>query len=365
MCMKLIAQVKLQPIDKQAELLKQTLLVANDAAQFVSDYAWMAKVFKQYDLHHACYYDIREKFNLTAQMAVRVISKVADAYKLDHKTKRIFRPTGSIAYDNRILSWQLDKQTINIWTLDGRQRMPFVCGDRQRQMLETLQGEADLILRNGEWYLHQTCEVETPDPDDPEGWLGIDMGIVNLATDSDGNHFSGSRVEAKRQWYESRRKVLQSVGTKSARRRLKQISGRQRRFQKDVNHCISKCIVELAKRTSRGIAIEELEGIRERVRLRRKQRARHANWQFHQLRSFLEYKSELLGVVLQVVNPRYTSQACSRCGHCDKSNRSTRDDFLCSSCGYAVPADWNAAVNIAARADVNQPMVSTTPALSV
>lgn len=366
-CMKLIAQVKLNPTEEQSEWLKRTLLAANKAAQHISDYAWMAKVFKQYDLHHATYYEVREKFGLSAQMAVRVIAKVADSYKLDRKTKRTFRPLGSIAYDSRILSWQLNKRTVNIWTVEGRKRIPFLTGERQMEMLAQLQGEADLVYRQGEWYIHQVCEVDEPDPDSPDAWLGVDLGIVNLATDSDGNHFSGAQVEARRQWYDHRRATLQSVGTQSARRRLRKLSGRQRRFQRDVNHVISKHIVELAKDTGRGIALEDLSGIRERTgkRLGRKQRARHSNWQFFQLRSFLEYKAKLVGVLLRLVDPAYTSQTCSRCGHCEKANRSSRDNFCCVSCGYAVPADRNAAVNIAARATVNWPLVPTASATPV
>ncbi|APU89130.1 transposase-like protein [Virus Rctr71] len=357
--MKLIAQVKLNPTKEQAELLKQTLLSANKAAQHISDYAWMAKVFGQYDLHHATYHEVRSRFNLSAQMTVRAIAKVADAYKLDRKSKRTFRPLGSVAYDNRILSWKFDNQTVNIWTVDGRQRIPFVVGDRQMRMLQHIQGEADLVYRNEDYYLYQTCEIDEQDPNTPEEWLGVDLGIVNLATDSDGNVFTGEKIEATRKWYESRRAALQSVGTKSAKRRLRQLSGRQYRFQKDANHTIAKRIVELAKRTGRGIALEDLKGIRDRVRLRRKQRAQHSNWQFHQLRSFLEYKAKLVGVFLQLIDPRYTSQACSRCGHCEKANRPTRDNFRCVSCGYAAPADINAAANIAARAKVNWPMVPT------
>lgn len=115
----------------------------------------MRKTFRAYDLHHATYYSVREKFGLSAQLAIRVIKDVADAYKLDTKTKRTFRPLGSVTYDSRVLSWRLDKSQVSIWTMAGRQRISFVCGERQRKMLETLQGEADLVYRNGEWHLFQ------------------------------------------------------------------------------------------------------------------------------------------------------------------------------------------------------------------
>lgn len=357
--MKVIAQVKLDTTPEQADALKRTLEAANAAANYISDHAWDTKTFQQYDLHHACYYEVRERFNLSAQVTVRIIAKVADAYKLDRKRKRRFNPYGSIAYDKRILSWKLSEQTVNIWTMNGRQRIPFLAGQRQLELLQSLQGEADLIYRAGEFYLHQVCEIETPDPDDPEGWLGVDLGIVNIATTSDGEVFSGEQLESKRQWYAERRATLQSVGTKSAKRRLKQLSGRQSRFQTGTNHRISKALVETAQRTGRGIALEDLSGIRERTRVRRGQRNKQHNWPFYQLRQFVSYKAKLVGVSVQLVDPRYTSQGCSVCGHTDPSNRPTRDDFLCSGCGFAAPADLNAAINIAARAAVNRPMVST------
>ena len=357
--MKVIAQVKLNTTHEQADALKRTLEAANAAANYISDRAWDTKTFRQYDLHHACYYEVRERFDLSAQVTVRIIAKVADAYKLDRKRKRRFNPLCSIAYDKRILSWKLSEQTVNIWTMDGRQRIPFLAGQRQLELLQSLQGEADLIYRAGEFYLHQVCEIETPDPDDPEGWLGVDLGIVNIATTSDGDVFSGEQLENKREWYAERRATLQSVGTKSAKRRLKQLSGRQSRFQTDTNHCISKALVETAQRTGRGIALEDLSGIRERTRVRCGQRNKHHNWPFYQLRQFVSYKAELTGVVVQLVDPRYTSQSCSVCGHTDPSNRPTRDDFVCSGCGHAAPADLNAAMNIAEGAAVNRPMVST------
>ena len=149
--MKLIAQVKLLPTPEQADALKQTIEQANAACQYVSDYAWESKTFRQYDLHHKCYQAVREQFGLSAQVAVRAIAKVADAYKLDRKTKRTFKTTGSIAYDDRILSWRLQDQTVSIWTVSGRLRIPFVCGERQLELLQTRQGESDLGVAWKQW----------------------------------------------------------------------------------------------------------------------------------------------------------------------------------------------------------------------
>lgn len=172
--MKLIAQVKLQPTEEQAQLLKETLERANAAANFVSDVAWEQQTFRQYDLHRAAYYSVREQFGLSAQMTVRLIAKVADAYKLDKKTKRTFKPLGSIAYDSRIMSWKIEKQIVSLWTLNGRVNLSFLAGVRQLELLKTRQGEADLVYRNGEFFLYQTCDVDEPPVDDIDGFLGVD-----------------------------------------------------------------------------------------------------------------------------------------------------------------------------------------------
>ncbi len=192
--MKLIAQVKLLPTPEQAGALRHTLEQANAACRFVSDTAWETKTFRQYDLHHKCYQSVREQFGLSAQVTVRAIAKVADAYKLDRKTKRTFNTTGSIAYDDRILSWRLQDQTVSIWTVNGRLRIPFVCGERQWELLQTRQGESDLGLYKGLFFLSATCEVDEPKPIDVEGALGVDLGVVNIAVDSDGQVHSASHI---------------------------------------------------------------------------------------------------------------------------------------------------------------------------
>lgn len=192
--MKLTAQVKLQPKNSQLYALGRTLEAANEACNYASGVAWETKTFSQFKLHKVVYYDLKERFSLSAQMVVRIIAKVADAYKLDKKTKRTFKTTGGIAYDNRILSWNLEKSTVSIWTLDGRLTIPFVCGPIQRALLNFQRGESDLILYKGDFYLLATCDVDEPTPKDVEGVLGIDLGIVNIATTSDGDTFAGNQI---------------------------------------------------------------------------------------------------------------------------------------------------------------------------
>ncbi len=366
--MKLVAQIQLRPTEHQAMLLKTTLERANAACNAMSDYAWEHQEFGQYDLHHALYHDVRAGFSLTAQMVVRCISKVADAYKLDNTAKRVFKEHGSIAYDNRILKYHTDKQMVSIWTLPGREPIPYVCGAHQKELLKHQHGESDLVYHRGKWYLLATCELLEPTPAEVDHWLGIDRGIVNLAADSDGEIFQGDRVEARREWITRRRKELQQVGTKSARKRLRKLAGKQDRFQRHVNHCISKQLVRKAKRTKQGIALEDLKGINLRTRVRHEDRAKRGNWSFDQLGQFIHYKARLSGVSVVEVDPHYTSQRCAACGHTEKANRRSQSEFLCRQCGHTYHADLNAAINISdaapclcrapATASVNGPMVS-------
>lgn len=207
-----------------------------------------------------------------------------------------------------------------------------------------------------------TVEVEEPPPGTPEGWLGVDLGIVHLATDSDGETHSGGQVEGARKRYERIRSRLQAAGTKSAKRHLKKLARRERRMKRDANHVISKRLVSKAAGTDRGISLEDLTGIRARAgnnvkRFKRSQRSRHRKWAFAELRFFMEYKARLAGVAVKVVDPRDTSRTCSECGHCERANRKTRGDFLCKSCGFEAAADHNAVINIS-RADFMQPIVA-------
>lgn len=359
---KLIAQVKLLPSKEQAKALKETLARANAACDAISAVAWENKVFKQYALHKLTYHEAKHELNLSAQIIVRCIAKVADAYKLDKKTQRTFKRYGAIAFDDRILSWKTDKQIVSIWTIAGRQKIPYICGERQKRLLESRIGETDLVYRKGNFYLLAVCEVPEPTPSDVDDVLGVDFGITKLATDSDGQSYSGEQVEAKRQWYADRRATLQKVGTRSAKRKLRKMSGKQRCYQADVNHVISKKLVEKAKDTTRAVAIEDLTGIRKRAKVRKSQRAKHSNWAFRQLRTLLEYKAALSGVRVLHVDPRNTSRTCSACGHCEKANRKSQSEFVCKVCHYSANADVNAALNIRSLGIVKLPMVSSSSA---
>jgi putative transposase len=356
--MKLVATVKLVVNPEQAQALQETLETANQCCEWLSERAWETQTFGQYKLHRLCYAEARSRFPLSAQVVVRCIAKVADAYKLDRKIPRHFKPHGSIAYDDRILRWQVSRSQVSIWTIRGRLTLPFVCGERQRELLQTQQGESDLSFRDGHFYLSGTCNVETPDPIDVQGTLGVDLGIVEIATDSEGNSYSGEKVRSVRRRLKRLRGLLQSKGTKSAKRHLKKLRRKQSRFVRHENHRISKQIVATAVESRKALALEDLKGIRERGNgFSREMRWLLGNWAFDQLRQFVAYKAEGAGIPVVFVDPRNSSRTCSACGYIDKANRKTQALFSCLQCGFQANADYNAAVNLAARGDVTHPNV--------
>jgi IS605 OrfB family transposase len=358
--MKLTATVKLKPTDTQRELLFETLERANAACNAISEQAWVAKSFGRVPVHELTYYAAREQFGLAAQLAVRCIGKVVDAYKVDRKTKRLFKKLGAVPYDSRILNWRIPDNMVSIWLLGGRQEIDFVTGDHQLALLQYQQGESDLVYKKGAFYLFTTCDVPDEVPIDPEGWLGVDLGIANIAADSNGEMYSGSAVKNVRHRQRRLRRKLQKCQTDSARRKLKKLAGQEQRFARHVNHTISKRIVAKAQGTGQGIALENLGGIRDRVTVRKSQRATLHSWSFYQLRQFVDYKAQRYGVPVVYVDPRNTSRECSACGHIDKANRKTQATFSCTSCGHAAHADVNAAINIGRRAAVNPPDCSDT-----
>ena len=341
--------VKLAPTPEQHKALLETMERFNEACNYISDKAFETQTFGQSYLHHMVYYYSREHYCLSAQMAVRAIAKVSESYRVNRQTQHGFRPHSAMVYDQRILSWKgLDK--VSILTLEGRQIIPIRIGAYQEARIDRKVRQSDLILQDDIFYLAVVIDAPEPTPDEPRGYLGVDLGIVNIAADSDGETYSGGQVNGLRKRNTKLRAKLQTNGSKAATRRLKKRSHKEQRFAKHVNHCISKRLVVKAKDTGRGIALEDLKGILTRITVRKAQRRQHHSWAFRQLRSFIEYKARLVGVVIALVDPRNTSRTCPQCGFVSKSNRKSQSLFSCVSCGFSSAADTVAAGNISRRA---------------
>ena len=361
--MKLAVRVKLLPTPEQASALEATLRACNEAANWLSLEAFTHQETSRAGLQARAYGDLRAR-GLSAQPALHVVRKVADAYTVLKARGRsgtpgkpspkpiTFRSGAAQPFDDRCLSWQTGAGTVSIWTVRGRLKgIAFAGHPQQVELLARhRRGESDLLCRNGQWYLAATCEVpEAGEHNSPDGFIGVDLGIVNIATTSTGRRHSGRHLNRCRERDRKLRGKLQRKGTKSAKRRAKRHAGREARRARDINHKISKCIVVEAQRTGRGIALEDLSGIRERVRLRKPQRVRLHSWSFRQLGEFIAYKARRAGVPVVHVDPAHTSRQCSQCHHIDRRNRPSQAVFVCRFCGFAEHADLNASHNIAAR----------------
>jgi IS605 OrfB family transposase len=351
--MKQTVLVKLTPTPEQHAALVRTVETFNAACNAIAATAFAARCSNKIDLQRLVYYAIRSRFSLSAQMTIRAISKVSEAYKRDIKIQPTFRLQGAMVYDARMCSFPRP-DGVSLLTLEGRVDVPYRSGAYAEGMLHRTRGQADLLYRNGAFFLAMSVDTPEPTPADTDEFVGVDLGVIQLATTSDGeflNYSTGPKhahVNQVRARSSRFRQKLQKKGTKSAKRLLKQRSGREQRFAKDVNHCLSKRIVSTAQGTRRGIALEDLQGIRERAgrTVRKRHRRMLHSWSFFQLRAFIAYKAALAGVRVVYVNPAYTSQTCSVCGHCEKANRTSQSQFLCRSCGFSAHADVNAAVNI-------------------
>ena len=348
--MKLTLKIKLLPDNQQANVLLDTIKEANYACNYISEIAWKSKVFNQFKIHKLCYYEVKKRFNLSSQVIVRCISKVTDAYKLDRKIKREFRDFGAITYDPRILTYK--GNSVSIWTIKKRVNIPFIC--HNRNYLPYIKGEADLVYKKGKFYLFQTVEIPEEDVQDVEEFIGVDFGQTDIAVLSDGTNYNSEQLKNVRKKYSKVRASVQSKGTKSSKKLLKRLSGKEKRFVSINNHAISKQIIAKAKEENKGIAIEDLSHIRRTAKPKSKRQKTELNrWSFFQLRQFLTYKAKLKGVKLAVIPPAYTSQTCSVCNHIGIRNGK---HFRCENCGNIADADHNAAINIATWGClINQP----------
>lgn len=340
--MKLTLKIKLIPTDEQAGLLMATLREANKVCNSISKTAFDRKVFNQYKLHHEVYYPLRKVTDLSSEMIVRCEAKVADSYKLDKKVQRIFRPTGSMAYSDKILGYKAGNN-VSIWCMGGRQIISFVC--HNPNYIQYIKGEADLVFNKGKWYLYQTIDIPNPPIKEVEDFIGCDFGQTDICTLSDGTNYNSEQLKKVRKKYSKVRASVQSKGTKGSKKLLKRLSGKERRFVSINNHSISKQVVAKAIAENKGITIEDLSNIRKTAKPKSRALKTELNrWSFFQLRQYLTYKATLSSVPIFAIPPAYTSQTCNDCFHIGERNGKR---FSCKNCGNTSDADHNAAKNIA------------------
>lgn len=209
----LTLKIKLNPTEEQKAVLLKTIKEVNKTCNTISDVAWENKVFNQFKIHKLVYYDIKNTTNLSAQIVVRAIAKVNDSYKLDRKTKRVFKPLGAITYDSRILTY--NKEVASIWCVGGRQKIPFTCFNKE--YLPYIKGEADLIYRKGKFFLFQCVDIPDTTIKDVSEFTGVDFGITSIIETNDGVKHTDNTLNKYREKRQKVRSSIQSKCTKSSK----------------------------------------------------------------------------------------------------------------------------------------------------
>jgi len=351
----LTVNCKLSTTDSQAEEIEDTLKAFADACNWINQNT-PPKVRNHVRIHGLVYHDVRAKFGLSANLAVRAISRVAGnrktAINMGRNVKE-FKPT-SIDYDARIFAFREKDNSVSVTLLRSRQNIKMVLGNRQKAMLRgSKPTSATLVKKGAEYYIHIQVKSEAPEEIKTDKVLGVDLGIADIAVTSDGQKFGGKTIKQIKNHYASMRAVLQqkaAKGTRSSRRRCrelqKRLSGKEARYQRQINHEISKAIVGRAQEIPAKIALEDLTGIRDDInqKVDKNQRRRVNGWAFYQLKQFLAYKAQAVGIPFVLVDQAYTSKTCHVCG--DPGVRNGKS-FKCQACGWAGDADFNGAQNIA------------------
>lgn len=350
------AQIVVTNTDKV--LLDKTMSVYRNACNYVSDYVFRTHDLGQFSLHKALYFTIREKFGLRSQMAQSVLKTVITEYRIiltnQHRWIRpVFKKPQYDLVWNR--DYSLTKNRFSVNTLNGRIKLPYFAEGMSKYFDHTIYkfGTAKLINKHGKYYLHipVTYDVEESNISDICNVVGIDRGINFVVATYDSKHksgfVSGKAIKQKRAKYSKLRKQLQMRKTPSSRRRLKAIGHRENRWMQDVNHCVSKALVENNPKHTLFV-LEDLSGIRnatERVRV--KNRYVFVSWSFYDLEQKLIYKAKQNQSSVIKVDPRYTSQCCPICGHTEKANRNKKIHlFTCKNCGYKSNDDRIGAMNL-------------------
>lgn len=346
--MKIVLKIKLSPTPQQEKELLETIKQFNAACNYIAQIAYEKRIAGSFKLHKLVYKEVRKKFGLSAQMTVRAIAKVCEAYCRDKKILPKFSLAGAIVYDDRIMSF-MSNDKVSIWTTKGRQKIDMVFGDYQREQFQYRKGQADLVKVGNTFYLFATLEIAEAESIQPQEFIGVDLGIVKLLVDSLGNEVASEIIERIRLKYLKLRRELQKCRSKNAKRRLKKIAKKESEFRRQVNHVVSKALIKRAKDTNSGISLEILKYIRSRTTVRRQDRAKHSGWAFAQLQAFIVYKAKIAGVPVVLVDPRNSSRECHNCHFVAKRNRKSQSIFCCVKCGHKDNADLNAAKNIALR----------------
>lgn len=374
--MKRTISLKLTLTQEQSSDLLETQKMFSAACNAIVPSAVENRCWNQCALHHHTYYSTRTSFpSLGSQMVCVAIKKVCSSYKAlkikksEEVPNIVFKESGSVHYDKRTFS--LKEGILSLFTIHKRIRCSFQLGPHQEQYLFVGKvKEGELIRKGKRWFFNLVLDIPDVEPLKTGTTFAIDVGENNLATTSNGKIYGGGKLRFKRDKFLSRRAKLQSNGSRSAKRCLKRISGKERRHVRETNHIVSKRIVEEAVASkAKVIVLEDLKNIRKRIKGKKRIRTRLHRWAWQQFQEFVKYKAQAKGITVEYVNPAYTSKTCSKCGCLGSRNKHR---FTCLVCGSYQHSDCNAAINllrlgesvVSPTAAVNQPMVAVAQPLA-
>ena len=333
------------------------------------DWALKEQTYNKNKAHKALYADLRLQYPDVPSALLQTIRDNAmesvKATKFKRHPKK--KATSGLRYDKRTMTLRGNQLTLSC--IGKRVSLILDVPEYFKQVFKTWEfcsATVTYTKHTRQFWVRLVFEAETPQQ--IQGQIqGIDRGLYHQAVTSEGQFFSSSKIRKVQRRYLYNRRQLQQKGTRSAKRRLKAMSGSEKRFMRDTNHCVSK---NLANQP--GIAVFVLEDLSS---IRTHRRGKKINkwlgsWAFYQQEQFLTYKAEALGKRVVHQDPRYTSQKCNICKHIRRTNRH-KSRFHCKNCGYRTHADLNAAKNVRddyilsstqgteEQASVNMPSVST------
>lgn len=352
------AKIQIVPSNDDKLLLNSTMSAYTDACNYVSNYVFQTHNLKQFALNKELYSDLRDKFGLKSQMAQSVLKTVIARYKtiLENQNEWIKPSFKKPQYDlvwNR--DYSLTQNCFSVNTLNGRVKLPYFTEGMTKYFNHTIYkfGTAKLVNKHGKYFLHIPVTYEVAECSNAEirNVVGIDRGINFVVATYDSKHksdfVSGKSIKQKRASYSKLRKELQMRQTPSSRRRIKAIGQRENRWMQDVNHQVSKALIDNNPKHTLFV-LEDLSGIRNATeRVRTKDRYVSVSWSFYDLEQKLIYKAKQNQSTVIKVDPRYTSQCCPICGHIEKANRNKKIHlFSCKNCGYQSNDDRIGAMNL-------------------
>jgi IS605 OrfB family transposase len=352
---------KLNPTDEQQNILYSTINKFMECCNFISKVAFEQKVFNAVALHHITYYNCKLAFKLPSNLVIRARDRVAKAYKTKKRKLIKFNST-SMDLDERIfrLIFKEDGIYASISTIDGRVKVPIVAGKYQRRLLNgTHPTNAVLVYKRKRFYLHIPVRTIIPEPTGNNP-VGVDLGMNKLIVASNGFKTDGKDILRRRQQFRKQRETLQAKGTKSAKRKLKTVAGKESQWANTILHQISRQFVNTLN-TGDIVVMENLTRIQNTTEHRKPQRADFHSWAFRKLQFLIRYKALERGIPVIFVDPKNTSQECPRCHHISSKNRVTQTLFRCINCGFQHNADVVASMNISRRAGSLVKGVVNTP----